>query len=127
MHSLKGGFAQFMASDLARGLGCLVEFQVRDTVIVSGVAGHKGKLVLDSGCCNEHIKITNNLAGSPQIAANTGKLLYDCIGQVQGGYCSEELLKPNLCLLWVIAVVNAFVDFPDCEDADCNSLFGEGR
>ena len=65
--------------------------------------------------------------GSPQIAANTGKLLHDCIGQVQGGYCSEELLKPNLCLLWVIAVVNAFVDFPDCEDADCNSLFGEGR
>ena len=68
-------FAQFMISDV--GIGLLVHFQVRDTLVVLDVAGNEGKVMLDGRRCNENIKITNNLACPPQFSSNASKVLHD--------------------------------------------------
>ncbi len=64
-----------MVSDVRKGL--LVHFQVRDTLVVLDVAGNEGKVMLDGGCSDEDIKITNNLACPSQFASNASKVLHD--------------------------------------------------
>jgi len=62
-----------MVSVVERDL--LVKFHFGDTLVVLDVASHKGGVVLDGGCSDEDIKITNNRAFSSQFPSNTRKLL----------------------------------------------------
>ena len=61
--------------------GLLVHVQSGDTLVVLDVTSHKGQIVLDCGCGNEDIKITNNLARAPQFPSDASKALHDCLGR----------------------------------------------
>ncbi len=54
-----------------------VKFQMGDTLVVLDVAGNEGKVMLDGGCSDEDIKITNNLACPSQFSSNASKALHD--------------------------------------------------
>ena len=72
LHKLmRVSFAQFMISDVGRGL--LVNFQIGYTLVVLDVAGDKDKVVMGGCRRNEEIRLVNKLAFSSEIAA------YECI------------------------------------------------
>lgn len=57
----------------------MVELQGRDTLIIFDVAGEEGQVMLNGGCSNEDIEISNHLAGPPQFPSDGDKLLHNSI------------------------------------------------
>ena len=107
-----------MKGDVEKGLACLVKLQIRDTLIIPGVAGEEGKVMLDRSRGDEDIKVTDNLACPSQFPSDAGKLLHDRLRRRKHNHGAQEALKHICCFLWIAAKVDALINFSIGNQAD---------
>ncbi len=106
-----------MSYEKVRKLAWSVDIEVGNAGIISQIAGHKRQAVMESGCSNEDIKVTDNLARPSQFSSDASKLSHD--GRFQGKERSrtEKQAKHRLCLFCVTSVINPLIDFPKGDEA----------
>ncbi len=74
--------------------------------------------MLDSGCGNEDIKITDNLACPSQFSSDAGKLPHDRLGRQKNHNRAQEALKHVCCFVWIAPEMYTLINFSIGYQAD---------
>src|SRR5437868_3196239 len=92
---------------------------------MSHLLGHKGEVVVQRGCCNEHIRIANQLTSIAEVTANERKAPHDwSIGHTHTD-TPEKPAEPILADPSAWTIVDALIDFTIGYQANGKGFVGQ--
>jgi hypothetical protein len=88
---------------------------------VARVASNQLELVMKSRCSNQDVGVGDHLAAASQVPTNACELSDDSLVERQHGHCAQEAAEAALSSLRISAIVDAFVDLAESNQADGNA------